>query len=128
KFVRGDAIAAILITLINIIGGLVIGMAQGGMSFSQAAEIFTKLTIGDGLVSQVPAFLISLAAGLIVTRSSNESNLPKQFVSQLFARPQALFIAAGFLFLLIFTNLPAFPLLSLSGGCVAVALVIKKGE
>jgi flagellar biosynthesis protein FlhA len=128
KFVRGDAIAGILITLINIIGGLIIGVAQGGMSFGHAVEVFTKLTIGDGLVSQVPAFLISLAAGLLVTRSSNESNLPKQFISQLFSRPQALFIAGAFLFLLIFTNLPAIPLLSLSGGCVAIALMLKKND
>ncbi len=68
KFVRGDAIAGILITLINIVGGFIIGVVQGGMTFTKAAEVFTKLTIGDGLVSQVPAFLISLAAGLIVTR------------------------------------------------------------
>ncbi len=88
KFVRGDAIAGILITIINIMGGLVIGMVQGGMSFSQAGEIFTKLTIGDGLVSQVPAFLISLAAGLLVTRSSTDTNLPSEFLRQLFSRPK----------------------------------------
>src|SRR5215475_6318071 len=110
KFVRGDAIAAILITLINIVGGLVIGMVQGGMNFSQAADIFTKLTIGDGLVSQVPAFLISLAAGLLVTRSSNDTNLPGEFLKQLFSRPQALAVTGGFLGMLIFTNLPMVPL------------------
>src|ERR1700757_3183021 len=75
KFVRGDAIAGIIITLINIIGGLVIGVAESGMSFGEASEGFTRLTIGDGLVSQVPAFLISLAAGLLVTRSSYDTNL-----------------------------------------------------
>ena len=76
KFVRGDAIAGIVITLINIVGGLVIGVVESGMSLSEAGSLFTKLTIGDGLVSQVPAFLISLAAGLLVTRSSHEVNLP----------------------------------------------------
>ena len=76
KFVRGDAIAGIVITLINIVGGLVIGMVEVGMSLGEAASVFTKLTIGDGLVSQVPAFLISLAAGLLVTRSSDDANLP----------------------------------------------------
>ena len=77
KFVRGDAIAGIIITLINIVGGLFIGMIESGMSLGQAASLFTTLTIGDGLVSQVPAFLISLAAGLLVTRSSSDSDLPQ---------------------------------------------------
>ena len=89
KFVRGDAIAGIIITLINIVGGLFIGMIESGMSLVQAGSLFTTLTIGDGLVSQVPAFLISLAAGLLVTRSSNESDLPHEFISP------ALFASAG---------------------------------
>ncbi|HTP72679.1 MAG TPA: FHIPEP family type III secretion protein, partial [Burkholderiaceae bacterium] len=90
KFVRGDAVAAIVITLINIIGGLLIGVIEFGMGVRDAGALFTKLTIGDGLVSQVPAFLISLAAGLLVTRSSTEVNLPVEFLRQLFSRPQAL--------------------------------------
>ena len=93
KFVRGDAIAAIIITLINIVGGLIIGMVESNMKLADAAQVFTKLTIGDGLVSQVPAFLISLAAGLLVTRSSQESDLPADFLQQLFSRPQALLVA-----------------------------------
>ncbi|MBC7352694.1 MAG: FHIPEP family type III secretion protein, partial [Thermogutta sp.] len=97
KFVRGDAIAGIIITLVNIIGGLFIGMVQLGMPFSQAAALYTKLTIGDGLVSQVPAFLISLAAGLLVTRSSSQVNLPVEFLRQMFGRPQTLAVAGGFL-------------------------------
>lgn len=121
KFVRGDAIAGIIITLINIVGGLVIGVAEGGMTFTEAGAVYTKLTIGDGLVSQVPAFLISLAAGLLVTRSSREVNLPSQFMRQLFSRPQALLVAAGFLGILTFTNLPALPLLTIAAGCVALA-------
>ena len=111
KFVRGDAIAGIIITLINIVGGLFIGMIEAGMSPGQAASLFTTLTIGDGLVTQVPAFLISLAAGLLVTRSSNETDLPAEFLKQLFSRPQALAVAAGFLGILIFTSLPRIPLL-----------------
>ncbi len=126
KFVRGDAIAAILITLINIVGGLVIGMVQGGMGFTQAAEVFTKLTIGDGLVSQVPAFLISLAAGLLVTRSTVETNLPHELLKQLFSRPQALAVAGGFLGILIFTNLPTIPLALIGGSCVGMALVLSR--
>ena len=123
KFVRGDAIAGIVITLVNIIGGLFIGVIEDGMSVGQAASIFTKLTIGDGLVSQVPAFLISLAAGLLVTRSTNEVNLPAEFFGQLFSRPQALAVAGGFLGVLIFTSLPTAPLAVLASGCLGFAML-----
>jgi flagellar biosynthesis protein FlhA len=126
KFVRGDAIAAILITLINIFGGLIIGMVQGGMGFTQAADVFTKLTIGDGLVSQVPAFLISLATGLLVTRSNSDTNLPSEFLRQLFSRPQALAVAGAFLGILIFTNLPTIPLALIGGSCVGMALMLSR--
>jgi flagellar biosynthesis protein FlhA len=126
KFVRGDAIAGIIITVINIIGGLIIGVAQEGMEFSQAAELFTRLTIGDGLVSQVPAFLISLAAGLLVTRSSRKTNMPAMFIDQMFSRPQALVVSAAFLGVLVFTNLPTIPLLVLGGSCLALARTVHK--
>jgi flagellar biosynthesis protein FlhA len=128
KFVRGDAIAAIIITLINIIGGLVIGVAEAGMNVTEALALFTKLTIGDGLVSQVPAFLISLAAGLLVTRSSYEVDLPREFLTQLFSRPQALAVTAGFLGVLIFTNLPTFPLLLIGGSCAAMAVLTSRRQ
>jgi flagellar biosynthesis protein FlhA len=126
KFVRGDAIAGIIITLINIVGGLFIGMIESGMSLSQAASLFTTLTIGDGLVSQVPAFLISLAAGLLVTRSSTESDLPREFLQQLFSRPQALFVAGGFLSILVFTSMPRIPLVAIGATCVGMALTINR--
>src|SRR6056297_3044119 len=93
KFVRGDAIAGIVITLVNVVGGLYIGVMRYNMTFGEASELFTKLTIGDGLVSQVPAFLISLAAGLLVTRSAAKSSLPEQFLQQLFGNPRALMVA-----------------------------------
>jgi flagellar biosynthesis protein FlhA len=128
KFVRGDAIAAIVITLVNIVGGLIIGVAEAGMPLAQAMQVFTKLTIGDGLASQVPAFLISLAAGLLVTRSSYEVNLPKEFVGQLLARPQALLVTGAFLFALIFTNLPTLPLLTISGGCFGMAAMMNRNK
>ena len=128
KFVRGDAVAGIIIILVNIVGGLFIGVAQSGMNLRAAAEIFTKLTIGDGLVTQVPAFLISLAAGLLVTRSSEETDLPWQFVTQVFSRPQALLITAGFLGLLSFTHLPRVPLVLIGGGSVAVAFALSRTQ
>ena len=96
------------------------------MGWVESAELFTKLTIGDGLVSQVPAFLISLAAGLLVTRSTRQSNLPSDFLQQVFSRPQALAVAAGFLGVLVFTNLPAIPLLTLGTGCGALAVLLTK--
>ncbi len=128
KFVRGDAIAAIVITVVNIVGGLIIGVVESGMPLREAMQVFTKLTIGDGLASQVPAFLVSLAAGLLVTRSSYEVNLPKEFVGQLLARPQALIVTGAFLSLLVFTNLPAFPLLTIGGSCFAMAAVMNRDK
>jgi len=91
--------------MINIVGGLFIGMIESGMTLGQAGSLFTTLTIGDGLVSQVPAFLISLAAGCSSPAAAAESDLPREFVQQLFARPQALAVAGGFLSILIFTSL-----------------------
>src|SRR5262245_14159413 len=128
KFVRGDAIAGIIITVINIIGGLIIGMAEHGMTLVDAGGLYTRLTIGDGLVSQVPAFLISLAAGLLVTRSTQKSNMPREFMEQLFSRPQALAVTGGFLGILIFTSLPRVPLISLGAACLGLARMVTKRE
>ncbi len=126
KFVRGDAIAGIIITIVNVIGGLYIGVMRAGMSFTEAGALFTKLTIGDGLVSQVPALLISLAAGLLVTRSAKKANLPVQFLQQLLGNSKALFVAGGFLTLLIVTNLPAIPMATLGAGCIGLAVVMNR--
>ncbi len=128
KFVRGDAVAGVVITLVNIVGGLVIGLVEYRMDITEAAGLFTRLTIGDGLVSQVPALLISLAAGLLVTRSSTSTNLPALFLAQLFSRPQALVVTAAFLGILMFTELPALPLLGLGGSCTALAVVLSRRE
>ena len=95
KFVRGDAIAGIIITLVNVVGGFVIGVFSYEMDIAEAAEVFTKLTIGDGLVSQVPAFLISLAAGLLVTRSTQRSDLPVEFLTQILNNPRTLAVAGA---------------------------------
>ncbi|MEK8130215.1 flagellar biosynthesis protein FlhA [Paenibacillus filicis] len=95
KFVKGDAIAGIIMLLINIIGGLIIGVAMKGMSFAEAGEKYSIMTIGDGLVSQIPALLISTAAGIIVTRAASDGNLAHDLTSQLFSYPKLLYIAAG---------------------------------
>ena len=126
KFVRGDAIAGIVIILVNIVGGLFVGVVESGMNLANAASIFTRLTIGDGLVTQVPALLISLAAALLVTRSSEETDLPAQFVRQLFSRPEVLLVTAGFLALLTFTSLPLVPLLAIAGGAGGLSLVLSR--
>ena len=126
KFVRGDAIAGIVITLINIVGGFIIGVLELGMPMYDAFNIFTRLTIGDGLVSQVPAFLISLATGMLVTRSSQTSNLPQLFLSQLLGRPIVLCFAACFLFALMPTGLPSVPLMTMGLSCVGLALLITR--
>lgn len=126
KFVRGDAIAGIAITFINLFGGLYMGYMYAGLSLTEAASIYSKLTIGDGLVSQVPAFLISLAAALLTTRSAQNSNFSGEFLKQIFAKPEALFISGGFLLLLIFTALPTMPLLTMGLGCIGLAVMMTK--
>lgn len=107
KFVRGDAIAGIIITLINIIAGFAIGVFQNGMSFAEAAQNYTLLTVGDGLVSQVPALMISTAAGIVVSRAGAESNLGMQIGSQLFTHRRALAVSAVILF--VFAMIPGLP-------------------
>ncbi len=111
KFVQGDAIAGVIITVINIVGGLIIGMTMRGEPFNQAVDVYTRFTIGDGLVSQIPAFFMSFATGLLVTRSSSEDNLSTQIAVQVFAKPKNLFIGSGFAFFLML--LPGFPKLAL---------------
>ncbi|MGE5421914.1 MAG: flagellar biosynthesis protein FlhA [Ignavibacteriales bacterium] len=106
KFVKGDAIAGILIIMINIVGGLVIGTLQKGMDLAAAAQTYTILTVGDGLVTQIPALMISTAVGIIVTRSASDANLGQEVTQQLFAQPKVMGIAAGVLFLLGLFGLP----------------------
>ncbi|WP_227935826.1 flagellar biosynthesis protein FlhA [Alkalihalobacillus deserti] len=100
KFVKGDAIAGIVIVMINLIFGLIIGMMQMGMDLTTAASTFTLLTVGDGLVSQIPALLISTATGIVVTRASSEGNLGHDITKQIFAYPKMLYIAGGTIFFL----------------------------
>ena len=127
KFVRGDAVAGIIITLVNVVGGILVGTIQHDLSLMQAANSYTTLTIGDGLVSQVPALIVSLAAGLIVTKGGTEGAANEAVLSQLSNFPKAIFVAAGLL--LAIGCLPGFPLfvfLLLSGGLVALGLYMQR--
>ena len=115
KFVRGDAVAAILILIINILGGLVIGMLQHDLSFAVAAKNYVLLTIGDGLVAQIPALLLSTAAGIIVTRVSSTQDMGSQLLSQLFKNPKSLGVTAGILGVMgIIPGMPHFAFLTLA--------------
>ncbi|MBN1764423.1 MAG: flagellar biosynthesis protein FlhA [Sedimentisphaerales bacterium] len=128
KFVRGDAIAGIIITLVNIIGGLAVGMLQYKWDIAKCFEVFTKLTIGDGLVSQIPAFIISISAGLIVTRSTARTNLGNELISQLSSQPKALLVAAIFMGMLAFAKLPTLPLLALAASCAGIAFTVRRSQ
>ncbi|WP_407944631.1 flagellar biosynthesis protein FlhA [Paenibacillus swuensis] len=119
KFVKGDAIAGIVILIINLFGGFIIGMAIHGMSFGDSLHTYSILTIGDGLVSQIPALLISTAAGLIVTRSASEGNLSHDITSQLFSQPKLLYIVAGTVLLLGFFT-PIGPISTLPIGLLLI--------
>ena len=117
KFVRGDAIAGILIVVINIVGGLLIGMLQHGMGFGDATETYVLLTIGDGLVAQIPALVISTAAGIVVSRAGSEQDLSDQFISQMFNRPQVMYITAGMIGLVgLIPGMPNLAFLAIAGG------------
>ncbi|MBA2727179.1 MAG: type III secretion system export apparatus subunit SctV [Parachlamydiaceae bacterium] len=128
KFVKGDAIAGIVITLINVMGGIIIGMTLNGMSAAESARMYSLLSIGDGLVSQIPALLISITAGLVTTRVSSEntaSNLGSEISGQLLKQPKALIISAGILMMM--AALPGFPkapflILSCALGLIGYAL------
>jgi len=121
KFVRGDAAAGLIITAVNIVGGFAVGAIEKGWSAPETLAVFTRLTIGDGLVSQIPSFVLAIAAGLIVTRSGSKEALGDEMTTQLANKPLSLAIAAAFLGVLAFTPLPAIPLLSVSGALLTVA-------
>lgn len=129
KFVRGDAIAGILITAINIIGGIIIGVAQSGMDFGKAAETFTLLTVGDGLVTQIPALIISTAAGILVTRNTNDDNIGTQVQKQFKVHPKAVYIAGAVLvFFGLIPGLPKLPFFMMGGMLGFVAYKIEQSN
>ncbi len=131
KFVRGDAIAGIIIAFVNILGGIYVGMVEKDLPIMQCLSVFTRLTIGDGLVSQIPAFLVSIAAGMIVTRSNSKSSMGEELIGQLTSRPVAMMLSCGFLVILMFTPLPKVPLTFMAigiGGLAYVLIGTKKHE
>lgn len=128
KFVKGDAIAGILILFINLIGGIVIGTLQHDMSFSQSATVYTLLSIGDGLVAQIPSLLLSIAAAIIVTRQNNtEKEMSQQVVGELFAEPKTMYIVALVLFVMgIVPGMPALAFLSMAALSAGIGFLLKK--
>ena len=129
KFVRGDAVAGIIITAINIIGGLIIGILQHKMNLADAAKTYSLLTIGDGLVSQIPALIISTGAGILATRAGTESDFGKTLTSQFLLQPRAIAIAAGMLVVLgIIPGLPKIPFFALAGVTSGIAYLAKKQQ
>ncbi|HWT54700.1 MAG TPA: FHIPEP family type III secretion protein, partial [Rhodocyclaceae bacterium] len=129
KFVRGDAIAGILILFINILGGLIVGVAQHDMAASEAARVYTLLTIGDGLVAQIPALIISTAAGLVVSRVNTEEDIGKQFTAQVLGNNNVLFLTAAILGVLgVIPGMPNFVFLLLASSLGMYAYYKQKRE
>jgi flagellar biosynthesis protein FlhA len=121
KFVRGDAVAGLLVVFINIIGGIIIGVAQQGLSFGEAAHTYTLLTVGDGLVTQIPALIVSTAAGLLVSKAGVSGAADKALMKQLSGYPQALGMSAGVMLVLaMLPGIPMLPFLALGGGAAAL--------
>jgi len=132
KFVKGDAIAGVIITLINIVGGLAIGVLQNGMNIADAAQTYTLLTVGDGLVTQIPALMIATAAGIVVSRAGAKSTMGREVLSQILRQPKALGIASVVLFGFgLVPGLPAVPFILLSmlaGGVAYTVTQSRKAE
>ncbi|HLX02908.1 MAG TPA: flagellar biosynthesis protein FlhA [Trinickia sp.] len=127
KFVRGDAIAGLIIMVINIIGGLIVGVVQHDMSFAAAGKNYTLLTIGDGLVAQIPSLVISTAAGVIVSRVATDEDIGTQLTGQLFTNPRVLMITGSIIVLMgLIPNMPHFAFLLLGGGSIQLGRTMKK--
>ncbi len=128
KFVKGDAIAGIVILLINIIGGLIIGVMQMGMRWDEALKTFTLLTVGDGIVTQVPALVIAVGTGIIVTRSASDGNLSTEVLRQITSFPKTMYIVAVALsVMLLLPGIPALPVLVIVGTLLLAAYLVKRG-
>ncbi|ARP81429.1 flagellar biosynthesis protein FlhA [Bordetella genomosp. 8] len=129
KFVRGDAVAGLLIMAINIIGGLIVGVAQHGLSIGDSARVYTLLTIGDGLVAQIPALIISTAAGAVVSRVSSEQDIGQQIIGQLFSNPAVLFLTAGIIGVMgLIPNMPHVAFLALAAVFATGGYMLQKKQ
>jgi flagellar biosynthesis protein FlhA len=127
KFVRGDAIAGLLVVFINVIGGMIIGIAQQGLSFADAARHYTILTVGDGLVTQVPALVVSTAAGLLVAKAGISGAADKALMRQLSGYPKALGMSGGVMMVMaLLPGIPMIPFLALGGGACALAIIFNR--
>ncbi len=129
KFVKGDAIASIIITFINFVGGTIIGMVQGGSSFNDVLTTYSIATVGDGLVSQLPALLISTATGMIVTRAASDASLSADVSKQIFSQPTVLIVTGGAIaFLCLIPGMPIPQILLLSAAVIAAGLLVRKRQ
>ncbi|MBC7456288.1 MAG: flagellar type III secretion system protein FlhA, partial [Massilia sp.] len=129
KYVRGDAVAGIMVTVINIVGGLLVGMLQHDLGFSEALKTYTLLAIGDGLVAQIPSLIISTAAGIVVSRVASDQDIGTQLVGQLFAKPQVLYITAGIIGGMgIIPGMPNFVFLLLAAALAGAASLASKRQ
>ncbi len=129
KFVRGDAVAGLLVVFINVIGGMIIGIAQQGLSFAEAAHSYTILTVGDGLVTQIPALIVSTAAGLLVSKAGISGAAHKALLGQLSGYPKALGMSGGVMLVMaLLPGIPMIPFLALGGGATALAFIIDKRQ
>jgi flagellar biosynthesis protein FlhA len=129
KFVRGDAVAGLLVVFINIVGGIIIGVAQQSLSFSEAARTYTLLTVGDGLVTQIPALIVSTAAGLLVSKAGVSGAADKALMKQLSGYPQALGMSSGVMLVLsLLPGIPMLPFLALGSGAAALAFYARKSK
>ena len=127
KFVRGDAIAGLLVVMINVIGGMIIGIVQQGLSFTDAAQDYTLLTVGDGLVTQIPALIVSTAAGLLVSKAGVTGAADKALLSQFSSYPKALGMSAAVMLVMaLLPGIPMIPFLMLGGGTAALAFTIDR--
>ncbi|MDQ2999812.1 MAG: flagellar biosynthesis protein FlhA [Fibrobacterota bacterium] len=129
KFVRGDAIAGIIITIVNIIGGFIVGMTMLGLSFQDSLKRFTILTIGDGLVTQMPALMISTASGIIVARAASKQNLGEEVMAQLTQSSKAMYIGGGFMACAgLIPGMPTLPFLLLGAGIIGLAVMVGRSK
>jgi flagellar biosynthesis protein FlhA len=129
KYVRGDAVAGILVTLINVIGGLIVGMAQHDLAFADAVKNYTLLAIGDGLVAQIPSLVISVSAGVVVSRVANDEDIGGQLITQLFSNPKVIYIVAGIIASMgVIPGMPNFAFLILAATLAGIAYFIAEQQ